>query len=420
MSFTTRCPACGTLFRVVADQLKISDGWVRCGHCSDVFDATVHLAPWTPPSPAASPAGATHAPEPPARGSAASTPEPGQTPAPEPAPEQAPEPASAPEPLPKPMPAPTPVPSSAAVPDDDDLHAWFGEGPLDGPAAGAAAPVAPAPVPAPMSRPEPAPQPAPRVAVTPPAVPETADANADSDEGPSSEFEAELHRFVQSARELAPAPDIARRPTDTDADAGPPSSAPDAARAGDRRAPSQAPDDDHEPAVPGFVRQAQRQAYWSSPGMRVLLVLVAVLAALLLAGQWALQHRHDLAARYPQARPWIAQACTYLGCDLAPVQRIEAVEIESAQLVRRLGNFYSFDFVLRNRAAVEVALPALELTLTNTLDRPVVRRVFLPGDWPDAPAALPPQGTVSVSLRLSISLDDAAPTAGYRALVFYP
>ncbi|MBL0945590.1 MAG: zinc-ribbon domain-containing protein, partial [Hydrogenophaga sp.] len=50
MSFTTRCPACGTVFRVVADQLKISDGWVRCGHCSDVFDATIHLQPWTPPA----------------------------------------------------------------------------------------------------------------------------------------------------------------------------------------------------------------------------------------------------------------------------------------------------------------------------------------------------------------------------------
>ena len=43
MSMITGCPACGTLFRVVPDQLKISDGWVRCGHCSEVFDATTHL-----------------------------------------------------------------------------------------------------------------------------------------------------------------------------------------------------------------------------------------------------------------------------------------------------------------------------------------------------------------------------------------
>ena len=40
MSLITSCPACGTMFRVVPDQLKISEGWVRCGHCSEVFDAS--------------------------------------------------------------------------------------------------------------------------------------------------------------------------------------------------------------------------------------------------------------------------------------------------------------------------------------------------------------------------------------------
>src|SRR5438045_2747910 len=43
MSLITRCPACGTMFKVVADQLKISEGWVRCGHCAEVFDATADL-----------------------------------------------------------------------------------------------------------------------------------------------------------------------------------------------------------------------------------------------------------------------------------------------------------------------------------------------------------------------------------------
>ncbi len=45
MSLITCCPACGTMFKVVPDQLKISDGWVRCGHCSEVFDASAHLNP---------------------------------------------------------------------------------------------------------------------------------------------------------------------------------------------------------------------------------------------------------------------------------------------------------------------------------------------------------------------------------------
>ncbi len=39
MSLATRCTACGTIFRVVQDQLRVSDGWVRCGCCEAVFHA---------------------------------------------------------------------------------------------------------------------------------------------------------------------------------------------------------------------------------------------------------------------------------------------------------------------------------------------------------------------------------------------
>ncbi|RUS66338.1 hypothetical protein CUZ56_02064 [Saezia sanguinis] len=39
MVLAARCPECGTSFRIVPDQLKISDGWVRCGHCAHIFDA---------------------------------------------------------------------------------------------------------------------------------------------------------------------------------------------------------------------------------------------------------------------------------------------------------------------------------------------------------------------------------------------
>ena len=43
MSLATRCTACGTIFRVVQDQLRISEGWVRCGRCAEVFDAGEQL-----------------------------------------------------------------------------------------------------------------------------------------------------------------------------------------------------------------------------------------------------------------------------------------------------------------------------------------------------------------------------------------
>lgn len=57
MSLATRCPVCSTVFRVVQDQLKVSEGWVRCGRCAKVFNAFEglfdlerELAAMTPPS----------------------------------------------------------------------------------------------------------------------------------------------------------------------------------------------------------------------------------------------------------------------------------------------------------------------------------------------------------------------------------
>ena len=39
MNLATRCASCGTVFRVVREQLRVSEGWVRCGRCDAVFDA---------------------------------------------------------------------------------------------------------------------------------------------------------------------------------------------------------------------------------------------------------------------------------------------------------------------------------------------------------------------------------------------
>ena len=43
MSLITRCPACATMFKLVPDQLRISAGWVRCGQCGVVFDASAQM-----------------------------------------------------------------------------------------------------------------------------------------------------------------------------------------------------------------------------------------------------------------------------------------------------------------------------------------------------------------------------------------
>lgn len=68
MSLATRCTECGTVFRVVQDQLKVSEGWVRCGRCSAVFNGLENLCeldadgvprePARAPAPVAAPAAA--------------------------------------------------------------------------------------------------------------------------------------------------------------------------------------------------------------------------------------------------------------------------------------------------------------------------------------------------------------------------
>ena len=55
----TRCPACRTAFRLVADQLRLRQGLVRCGQCDTVFDAREHLIEVPAPATASATASAT-------------------------------------------------------------------------------------------------------------------------------------------------------------------------------------------------------------------------------------------------------------------------------------------------------------------------------------------------------------------------
>ncbi|HJV92725.1 MAG TPA: DUF3426 domain-containing protein, partial [Azonexus sp.] len=75
---------------------------------------------------------------------------------------------------------------------------------------------------------------------------------------------------------------------------------------------------------------------------------------------------------------------------------------------------------LHNRANYAQAWPALELTLTDTSDTVVSRRVMNAADYlPPAisPEAFPANGEVAV--RLWIEARDIG-AAGYRLYIFYP
>jgi len=46
MSWITRCPVCGVTYKLVPDQLKVAQGWLRCGQCQEAFDSTGLVVAW--------------------------------------------------------------------------------------------------------------------------------------------------------------------------------------------------------------------------------------------------------------------------------------------------------------------------------------------------------------------------------------
>lgn len=376
MSYTTRCPACGTTFRVVPDQLKISDGWVRCGHCADVFDATLYLEAWVPP-----------------------------------APDQV-----VMQDAPVDAPPPVEVPEAGVAAPPAPVHDEVGDA---GPDLEADAPLPEEPGAAEFTP-----------SVSSPDV--DVDLPLQEPVGPVAEtaedFRAELARFAAQAGQVPAAGEgVEAGESGPTPEPGPRVELPLQAFTEPEADPEplQALYAEREPvpaeeAEPSFVRQARRQAFWRSPGVRAALVTLGLLLSALLALQWMVHDRDRLAALHPGLAPWLEQVCEPLGCRIAAPRRIESVVIDSSTLVRRLGSFYAFDVVLKNTSDMAIAVPALELSLTDTRDQVIARRVFLPAELPGAPARMPARDSVSLSLRLSINDVGPLGMAGYRALVFYP
>ncbi len=350
MSLITRCPACGTMFKVVADQLKISQGWVRCGQCADVFDAAAHLQPRELPA-AAQGAGST---PPVATGPTDAALSAGDAPV---------------APLSSLLVAPEAVSASSPV----------------------AAPDAPVP---PLSVPE--------VQVSMP--PDLAADVFASSVGPEAYALPEA-----TARELDESSGFA-----------------------DSGAPQDLPQD------VSFVRDARRRAFWRRPAVRWALGGVALLLMAGLLLQVALFQRNTLAARQPGLQVGLQALCTYVGCEIAPLRQIESIVIDSSTFNKIAPDAYRLKVVIKNAGSVAVAMPSLELTLTDTQDQALFRRVLTPGELGADAATLAAGGEFSGLAAIAVSNAAASPPAaastpaasprpsaplriaGYRVLAFYP
>lgn len=534
MSQITRCPACSTQFKVVADQLRISDGWVRCGHCAEVFDASESLMPASPPAllpdvsltdvrPPPMPVARTDdslrawgaPPAPVQKAFSRVVVEPdapsGNAPAPSGAGVLAEAPfarpaevLSVPDPVPPAFLAAEPPWVGAEPPTIFEPAATFARKGVDAPSVPPKAPVAPPPPPPPpefagrqesrvlspdmlelvLQEPLRATHPSAvsseALAQTPAApVPQPggyelpyAEDFADtpltleSDAQPSPTASQVDGVTVTSAEQAAPTKPLQ---ADVVSDGGVEGMAADGMdvlaslpalpaaevqsladaeesvkpslpsvefpsideASGVKEAKPATPDlrvdqsseveDDEEPDAAedvSFVKAARRRAFWRKPLVRSGLVVLGLVLATALAAQVAVHERNRLAAVAPQLRPLLLALCEPLGCELAPLRQIAEVVIDSSSFNKARGDSYVLAVTMKSRSTVALEMPAVELTLTDAQDQPVLRRVLLPADM-GAPQELAAGGEWSASVSVLVTTGGAR-VAGYRLLAFYP
>ena len=76
---------------------------------------------------------------------------------------------------------------------------------------------------------------------------------------------------------------------------------------------------------------------------------------------------------------------------------------------------------LKNRAPFAQQFPHLELTLTDTADQAIARKVLAPADYLPATTSTADGMKPSVDIMVAIGIDSGEiPASGYRLYLFYP
>ncbi|MDQ6638655.1 MAG: zinc-ribbon domain-containing protein [Pseudomonadota bacterium] len=343
MSLATRCTSCGTAFRVVQDQLKVSEGWVRCGRCNAVFNALEGLFDLGRDAP--------------------------------------PEWEEPVEPLVASFAAPaaewaTLPPPAGDVDDAEDARAGDDEGPTSNLGELLADPID-AHLFGPRKRAEAAPKPAGQIGAR------------DRVEFSDARFDSDL--FLENTS--IPDTELATvAATDADASA-------------------------LESSVrPEFIRRADRRARWQSTSVRVALGIASIVAVIVLAAQAANHYRDIVAARWPALRPVLAAWCRAAECRIEAPRRIDEVLVESTALTRAAGqDAFVLSVTLRSRSELTLALPSIDLTLTDANGHLVARRALAPRDFRAADVIAPHAET-----GLQVLLAGTPSVVGYTVEIFYP
>ncbi len=135
-------------------------------------------------------------------------------------------------------------------------------------------------------------------------------------------------------------------------------------------------------------------------------VIGCLLLVLVFLAQAAYFYRDQLALRKPELRPWLEQACEYLGCRLRPPPTNARIEILGWD-VRSLPDAPQAllaSTTLVNKNPQPQPYPLLTLSFSDMNGTPVAQRRFLPREYlpadTDIAAGMPPDTPIPVELAL--------------------
>jgi predicted Zn finger-like uncharacterized protein len=172
---------------------------------------------------------------------------------------------------------------------------------------------------------------------------------------------------------------------------------------------------------PSFMLSKPSASIPRKPWVSASLFCTALLLSMGLILQALLYERDRIAAHAPEIKPVLEALCEWLHCKVSPLRQIESVVMDSSAFNKLSGDVYRLNFTLKNTALIALALPAIELSLTDVQDQALMRRVIDPAILGFKSDHLEPNSESSASLTVSISKQEGVDRiAGYRILAFYP
>ena len=178
-----------------------------------------------------------------------------------------------------------------------------------------------------------------------------------------------------------------------------------------------------------FVRIAKNKAFWQRTAVTRTIGAACIGLASLLFMQVVYSQRNHLAASNANFKSGLDAVCQTVGCTIEPHKNIDAFKIDSSSFQKTpivsaensRAEVFALKLSLKNNADMPLAIPAVELTLTEAGDKPVLRRVLLAKELGFTGTTLAANGDWAGTATVTITPNPAAaPVSGYRVLLFYP